>query len=280
MGYLSLLLALGILLGVVGAAAGLGLAVHRLESRRGLIDHRGRPLVDTGMGGALGFLSASAAFLLGVLLLTSINHYNATEQVVSREALNYAAAFDGAAGLAPTDTAKIHRDLVCLMRSVATKSWIATHDQDLTGSENSHAWRARALADANAVVPTTKVQENSLGTVHSELLDASKAGQERLLAAASNLPTALWALVYVSIFVLAFSLTLALRPDPILTVAALAAVLVLCAAMVWVLGSFAEPFSKHDGVYISPRALNSVMVRLEGSYPGAAWAPCEELAAS
>jgi hypothetical protein len=47
--------------------------------------------------------------------------------------------------------------------------------------------------------------------------------------------------------------------------------------MVWALSVFAEPFSQGDGVFISPRTLNAVIVRVQGTYPGAAWAPCEQL---
>ncbi len=268
------------LLLVFAAGVALGLLVYRLEERRGSLDERDGRGVSGGVGGALGFLGGAAAFLLGVLMLSSIDHYNTTDDIATGEALHYSAAFDGAAGLPSADRARIQRDLVCLMRSAATKSWAATRDQDLRGSQNSHAWRARALNDANTVVPTTKVQENSLSSVHSELLEASKAGQQRLLSAASNLPTALWTLVYVSIFVLTFSLTMLVRPYPVLAFSTLTAVVVLNIAMVWTLTLFAEPFSEHDGVYIAPRALNSVMVRMEGSYPGPAWEPCEELAAS
>ena len=124
------------------------------------------------------------------------------------------------------------------------------------------------------------MQENSLGNLQSELVNASKSGQERLLAADSNLPAALWILVYISIFVLTLSLTLLLRPYPVLATTTLGAILILSTAMVWVLTAFAEPFSKDDGVYISPRALNAVMVRLQGTYPGPAWEPCEQLANS
>ena len=272
--------ALGILFVVFAIAVGLGLFIHRLEVRKGLIDNRDRRLVGDGMNGALGFLGGSAAFLLGVLMLASIDHYNATDDIVTQEALAYSAAYDSTAGLAATDKSKIQRDLVCLMRSVTTNSWAATQSEDLTGSENTHAWRARAIDDANAVEPKTTVQENSLGNLQSELVNASKSGQERLLAADSNLPAALWILVYISIFVLALALTLLLRPYPVLATTTLSAILILSTAMVWVLTAFAEPFTQDDGVYISPRALNAVMVRLQGTYPGPAWEPCEQLANS
>lgn len=280
MSTITLPAALLTLFAVFAVAVGLGLFIHRIEVHKGLIDNRDRRLVGDGMNGALGFLGGSAAFLLGVLMLASIDHYNATDDIVTQEALSYSAAYDSTAGLPGQDKAKLQRDLVCLMRSVSTNSWAATQAEDLTGSENSHAWRARALEDANGVEPKTTVQENSLGNLQSELVNASKSGQERLLAADSNLPAALWILVYISIFVLTLALTLLLRPYPVLATTTLGAILVLSTAMVWVLTAFAEPFSKDDGVYISPRALNSVMVRLEGSYPGPAWEPCEQLAKS
>ncbi len=90
----------------------------------------------------------------------------------------------------------------------------------------------------------------------------------------------LWLLVYVSIFLLVFVITLMLRPDPMMTMAALGTILLLSLAVVWVLTAFAKPFTQHDSVYISPRALNGVMLHLEQVYPGAAWAPCERLAPS
>lgn len=271
-------LALVILVVVFAVAVALGLFVHRTEVRKDIIDERDRRLVGDGMNGALGFLGGSAAFLLGVLMLASVDHFNATKEIVTGEALNYSAAFDATAGLGAPDQAKVQRDLVCLMRSVTINSWAATEAADLTGSENTHAWRSRTLTDANAVEPKTTVQENSLGTLQSELIEASKAGQQRLLSAESELPTALWVLVFISVFVLAFVLSVLLRPYPVLAVTTLTAILLLSGAMVWTLTAFAEPFTKNDGVFISPRAMQSVMIRLEGTYPGAAWAPCEELA--
>lgn len=278
MSNLNTSVALGCLFLVFGVAVGIGLLIHKLEVRKGLIDRRDQRLVGDGVGGALGFIGGSAAFLMGVLMLASIDHYHATDDIVTGEALAYSAAFDGAAALAPADRTKVQRDLVCLMRSVATKSWDATQAEDLTGSENTHEWRARTFEDANAVEPKTPVQENGLATLQSQLIESSKSGQERLLAAHSDLPAALWILTYASIFALTVALTALLRPYPVLATTTLAAILLLSAAMVWVLTAFAEPFTKDDGVFISPRALNSVMIRLQGTYPKVNWGECEEFA--
>lgn len=275
---ISLPVVLGVLAAVFAAAVALGLLIHRAGSRQ-ISEGHGSPLGSEGMSGALGFVGGAAAFLLGVLMLASVDHYNATKATAGDEALAYAAAFDSTAGLASPDAAKIQRDLICLMRSVATNSWTAAEIHDLTGSDNSHSWRKRAFNDANATEPKTKVQENSLAILQDELINASKTGQQRLLAAESDLPLALWILVYVSIFVLTVILTSLLRAHAsrLYAVAALTAVLILSAAMLWTLTAFAEPFSR-DGVYIAPRALDAVMVRMQGTYPDANWGPCEVLA--
>lgn len=275
---ISLPFVLGVLLVVFAAAVALGLAIHRVGVKHAG-DGQDSPLGKEGMGGAVGFIGGAAAFLLGVLMLASIDHYNATKAAAGDEALAYSAAFDSTAGLPPADAAQIQRDLICLMRSVATNSWTAAEINDLTGSDNSHSWRRRAFDDANAVQPRTKVQENSLGILQDELINASKTGQKRLLAAESDLPLPLWILVYVSIFVLTVILTSLLRAhaSQVNAIAALTAVLVLSIAMLWTLTAFAEPFAR-DGVYISPRAINAVMVRMQGTYPNANWGQCEVLA--
>ena len=47
--------------------------------------------------------------------------------------------------------------------------------------------------------------------------------------------------------------------------------------MISVLVAFAEPFDTDTGVYISPRALESVLITAQESQPGAVWDSCERL---
>ena len=271
--------AIGTLCAVFAAGVGAGMLVYRADARRAVIGAPDMKWVRDGISGAVGFLRSATAFLLGVLMLAALSHFNATDEVVNSEALAYSAAFDSTVALEPADQAKVRHDLVCLMRSVSTSSWIATEHQDATGSENTHAWRTRALRDANRVVPATKAQENTLATLQSELVQAAKAGQHRLLEATSDLPRPLWVVVYVSIFLLTMTLTVLLRPDPLLAVINLGGVLLLSSAIVWTLTSFAQPFTT-DGIYLSPHAINDVMVRLQSAYPEADWGPCETLSLS
>ena len=265
---------------VFAAAIGLGLVLHRVHVRQSASDKPADPLGGDGMSGAIGFIGGAAAFLLGVLMLASLDHYNATKAVVAEEALAYSAAFDSTDGLAPKDQGVMQRDLICLMRSVATNSWAAAEAEDLRGSANTHSWRRRTSDHADEVDPKTKAQEDSLDNLQSELINASKSGQQRLLAAEGDLPLALWILVFVSIFALISILTALLRfhPSRTLAITSLAATLMISTAMVFTLTTFDEPFNKKDGVFISPRALNAVLVRLQGTYPEAGWGPCEAVA--
>lgn len=267
---------------VFAAGIGAGLVIHRVYVRGTDRARSDESAGGEGMSGAVGFIGGTAAFLLSLLMLGSLDHYNSTKAIVADEALAYSAAFESTNELAPEDQAKARRDLVCLMRSVATNSWAAAQSEDLTGSDNTHAWRRRASADAATVTTQTKAQENSLNTLQTELINASKSGQQRLLAAEAELPIALWGLVCLSIFILVAMLTALLRahPNRFLAVTAMVAAMLLSAAMVWTLSAFDQPFYKGDGVYISPRAVNAVMLRLEGTYPGPAWAPCEALSDS
>lgn len=275
---ITLSLVIGCLLFVFTAAVIAGALIHRLQLRRSRADPE-QTLGGEGMSAAVGFVGGAAAFLLGVLMLASVDHYNETKTIVADEALAYSAAFDSTAGLSHPDQTRIQRDLICLMRSVATNSWAAAEGQDLTGSDNTHTWRERAFADTSAALPTTKVQENSVAQVQAALIDASKAGQQRLLGSESDLPVPLWLLVAVSIFVLTAALTALLlnHPSRLNAVIALASVLIVTMAMLWTLTAFSEPFAR-DGVYIPPRAVNAVMVRMQKSYPNADWGPCEILA--
>ena len=261
-------------------AVGLGFWVHRLERRRGLIERRDQPLVGDGISGALGFIGGSAAFLLGVLMLTSIDHFKATEEIARAEAIAYSAAFDATAAAPVELRPQIRRDLVCLMRSVVQDSWNASEANDLTGDENTHAWMIRAFATLTGVESERSFEQAAIGRVEDQLAEAMSAGQTRLLSARAPIPLPLWIVVYLSMFIVFLLVTVLLRPYPLLEFIALGSLFLLTAAMIWTLAAYQEPFNKHDGVYIAPEGLEAVMTRLQDAYPGPAWEPCERLADS
>ena len=266
----NIIAALAWLILVAGAGVGLGLVVRRLAGRGGVDEFDA--------GGAVGFVGGTASFLLGVLMLVSINRFDDAERIVGAEANAYSAAFDSSAALATPDQGRVQRDLVCLMRSVTTDSWATTQVLDVTGAPNTHAWRARVRSGVDAIEPKSDAQRNGLSLLQSQLIEADNAGLQRYRAADGHLPAGLQVLVFVAILILFFLTTLSLRVNRVMAVSALAGMLIVTSAMLWLLTAFEQPFTKDDGVYIQPRALAAVMIRLQSAHPGAAWAPCERLA--
>ena len=268
------------LLGLV-VTFGLGwlaaMRMARLESARGMIDKREGSLVADGAQGVLGFVGGASAFLIGVLMLASVDHFNATSEVANDEAIAYSAAFQNSVALPDPARQIVQRDLVCLMRSVATDSWNAATTGDLTGDRNSNAWRAKTVSDFGTIALASGGSSDALDAVASEVRDATKFGQQRLLAGESTLPLAMWALLYLSLLVLTFLMTLMMRSYPLLLALCLGATFIVSAGMISVLVAFAEPFDTDTGVYISPRALESVLITAQESQPGAVWDSCERL---
>jgi hypothetical protein len=268
------------LLGLV-VTFGLGwlaaMRMARLETARGMIDKREGSLVADGAQGVLGFVGGASAFLIGVLMLASVDHFNATSEVANDEAIAYSAAFQNSVALPDPALQIVQRDLVCLMRSVATDSWNAATTGDLTGDRNSNAWRAKTVSDFGTIALASGGSSDALDAVASEVRDAAKFGQHRLLAGESTLPLAMWALLYLSLLVLTFLMTLMMRSYPLLLALCLGATFIVSAGMISVLVAFAEPFDTDTGVYISPRALESVLITAQESQPGAVWDSCERL---
>lgn len=268
------------LLGLV-VTFGLGwlvaMRIARLETARGMIDKREGSLVADGAQGVLGFIGGASAFLIGVLMLASVDHFNATSEVANEEAIAYSSAFQNSVALPDPARQIVQRDLVCLMRSVATDSWNAATTGDLTGDRNSNAWRAKTVSDFGTIALASGGSSDALDAVTSEVRDAAKFGQQRLLAGESTLPLAMWALLYLSLLVLTFLMTLMMRSYPLLLALCLGATFIVSAGMISVLVAFAEPFDTDTGVYISPRALESVLTTAQESQPGAAWDSCERL---
>ena len=268
------------LLGLI-ATFGLGwlaaMRMAKLETARGMIDKREGSLVADGAQGVLGFIGGASAFLIGVLMLASVGHFNATSEVANEEAIAYSAAFQNSVALPDPARQIVQRDLVCLMRSVSTDSWHAATTGDLTGDRNSNAWRAKTVSDLGTFAVASGGSSDALDAVASEVRDAAKLGQKRLLSGESTLPLALWALLYLSLLVLTFLMTLMMRSYPLLLALCIGATFTVSAGMICVLVAFAEPFDTDTGVYISPQALEAVLISSQESQPGAAWDPCERL---
>ena len=65
--------------------------VYAWESRRE--SKRDLPLLDPGLGGVVQYVAGAVAFLLGLMLLFSVQHFSQAEDAATTEAVAYSARF-------------------------------------------------------------------------------------------------------------------------------------------------------------------------------------------
>ncbi|MGI9188187.1 MAG: hypothetical protein ACR2J9_11855 [Gaiellales bacterium] len=263
-----------ILVVVVALAVALGIALHALGRRRAM-DGDGA-FVGDGISSAAGYVGGAVAFLLGLLLLFSVQHYDTAKSTAHDEAIAYSATFDASSTLDPAVRTPVQRDLVCLMRSIRDDSWNAVVGGEITGNANTLAWLAKTRETLAGAPEGSRGSELSRDTDWSEFQTAENLHQQRLLLADNELPPVVWGVIYISIFILFVMLAVLLRDNRLLLLVGVIGCFVITAAIIAALLAFADPFSEF-GATIQPDALTHVMERLQVAYPGDAWKPCESL---
>ena len=126
-------------------STGLGIAAGIL-----LLKYLGRhELPDEAESQAQGFLTDALAYvsgvlgiMLGLLLFFSVQVFEDASASAKNEALSLVDVYEDADYFPSAPADQLRRDSVCLMRSVATDSWVAAEAGDLTGDENTAAWAA------------------------------------------------------------------------------------------------------------------------------------------
>ena len=250
--------------------------VYAWESRRE--SKRDLPLLDPGLGGVVQYVAGAVAFLLGLMLLFSVQHFSQAEDAATTEAVAYSAAFDISTVLPTAPSTKVQRDLVCLMRSTISGSWKSASNLDLTGDENTEAWYRRTLDAVDAAVVTGDNDKIALSKLSDELSNSAQHRQTRLLLAEGDLPLVIWIVIFLSIFALCFLVALSLITHPLFMWVSIGSTVVLTGGIIAALVMFAQPFSE-PGVTVQPSSLSGVLTRLEHVYPQPSlWEPCPTLA--
>ena len=255
------------------AGSALALLLYRHEKQHGYM--RKLPLLDAGMNGTLGVVGGAVAFILGLLLLFSVQQYSSADTTAAEEAVDYLAVFDATAAFPEVDQQELQRSLVCLMRSTAQESWNA----GLSGDKNTLAWSRRVQATLSAMPTNTPAEKGAQSEAQSMFAKARQSGHQRLLYAVSDMPSPVWMVIFLSMFVISLLITFVLIPHPLLAIVAVTSNTLLIGGIVAALLAFAGPFDGL-GVDVEPTALESVMNRMQDSYPGPIWDPCERLAPS
>lgn len=228
---------------------------------------------------ALAYVSGVLGIMLGLMLFFSVQVYEEVRQSVRDEAVALADVFENADYFPARPADQLRRDTICLMRSVATDSWVSAESGDLTGDENTAAWASRARASISDLPTGTTTRQEAQAQTMSAFQDAQNARQKRILSSAFTLPVIVWVVIDLGVLVFAALMMVSLPDRPRTALILIGACLVFTMGVVGALSMFATPFT-HLGVSVKPDDINAALLRLEDINPDQDWQPCDRLAVS
>jgi len=271
-----LLLMTLILLGCVGLGILLGIIVVRLGHNHDPLDDTG--FVADGLSATLGTVGGLLAFVLGFLVVFTLDNYTAAQDIASQEASAYSAAFEAAVLLPPERGEPIQRDLACLIDSVRTEGWFYAEGDRPTADDVIEAWWVQTRIDLGLLPEAGALQEYAAETVYSSLAEARSLGEQRLLMNGSSVPGIIWIIIWLSITALVTLTYVCLRNNTFILLTSISVLTVVIGVVLWALITFANPFSTSDGTAVEAEDLAATLVRLQDTYPTPAsiWDPCGE----
>ncbi len=228
---------------------------------------------------ALAYVSGVLGIMLGLLLFFSVQVFEDASASAKSEALSLVDVFETADYFPTTPADQVRRDTICLMRSVATDSWVAAEAGDLTGDENTAAWATAVRAGIQALPSEGNAEAEAQKSAMDSFQQAQSARQSRILSSVWKLPTIVWVVLDLGAFVFAGLVVLSLPGRRRTALVLISACLVFTMGVVGALSMFATPFTRL-GVSVQPTAIEGALVRLQGTYPDQDWSDCPRLAES
>ena len=192
---------------------------------------------------ALMFIGFLFSVLLGLLQVFAVNHYTDARTQAETEATTLVAMFDDMSLFPPRVSITAQRDVICYMRSVTGQDWKAQEDEHSTEAPDTVV-RGDRLRSLRRTLPLASARDQSAyGRITQELGDAGTARQQLLFLARPQIPTILWAVVFVSAGVLLFLLVSEFRSRPVrIARTALVAAIVVMSFEIGSLATLDHPF--------------------------------------
>jgi len=258
------ILRLLILWGVIASAVALALLVHRTRKT----GHDEPPDYRV----VLSFVSAAYGLLLGLLVVFAVGHYSDSRNKAEDEATSLVALYDALEVYPPETRDTVQRNIVCYMRSIVSDDWPSMEDGNATEAPRTLAFGDRVRGDVRDLPLTTQREGSAYGRAVGFITDASEARQQLLFFTQPKIPTPLWVVIYVGVFLLVFLIALHYTDDPRGRVTALASLTVLLTVVVTVLAVLDRPFGV--GARVQPEEMRQALTLLsEGTKPSTL-APC------
>lgn len=212
----------------------------------------------------LGFVASAYGLLLGLLVVFAVGHYNDTRSKAEDEATSLV-ALDNAVAVWPKATRAPYRhDLLCYMNSVVVDEWPSMEDGNSTESPQTLAWGDHLRAATRELPLDTDQERTGYGRALGFVTDAGKARQQLLFFTEPRIPTALWVVIYVGVFLMVLLISLIYTDNPQGRMTALACLILLLSVVVAVLSVLDRPFG--PGVRVPPNEMRQAIALLAAGH--------------
>jgi hypothetical protein len=254
-----------ILWAVIASAVGLAVLVHRTRKMG-----EGDEPPDYRV--VLGFVSSAYGLLLGLLVVFAVGHYTDSRNQAEAESTSLVALYDSL-GVYPADTRDtVQHSIVCYMRSIVADDWPSMEDGNSTEDPRALKWGDHVRSEVRHLPLDTPHENSAYGRAVGFITDASKSRQQLLFFTEPRIPTPLWVVIYVGVFLLVFLISLHHTDDPRGRVTALASLTVLLTVVIAVLAVLDQPFGV--GRLVQPNEMRQAIALVsEGTNP-VTTAPC------
>ena len=227
-------------------------------------------------GDALSFVGGALGIALRLLLLFASQHYSDAREASREEATSATALYDSLQGFPEAQRAAARHDVFCAVESLRTDDWVASQVNDVTGSENTHAWMDRLRDDIDGLDQSTDAAGSLHYFVNDSYISLSKAREIRLLLGLHQIPNIVWVVIAISTTVFTFLLALHMGPRRRKTIAVLIATgLVMCTINV-ALTVLDYPYKGAVG-QLNPTAMDAASRALQDRYVNDDFSACPQL---
>lgn len=213
------------------------------------------------------FVGLSVGLLLSLLQVFAADHYSSARSEAQSEATTLVAMYDNLGIFPPQVATPAQHDLVCYMRSVVGRDWQAQEREDVNEAPDTLARGDRVRSVRTTISPASPQTQAAYSRIAQEVGDAGTSRQKLIFLAEPQIPTVLWAVVFVGVGVLMCLLVSEVQTrQRIIRLAVLIPVILLMSVGVGALATLDHPFSPIARV--EPRALTSALALLEAGRHG------------
>jgi hypothetical protein len=249
--------------GAIACAIALAMVVQRRRSGEGeLPDYRV----------VLGFVGSAYGLLLGLLVVFAVGHYSDARHRAEDEASSLVSLFDTVAVYPREVRVRVRHDLICYMRSIVADEWPSMERGTSTEAPSTLAFGNQIRADLRQLPVANQRESSAYGRAATLITDAGQARQQLLFFTKPEIPTALWAVVYVGAFLLVFLIAIHYTDHPRGRIPALGSLMVLVTVVVAVLAMLDRPFG--FGARVQPDEMRQAIALLSVGTERAIVRPC------